>query len=162
MTEQVHLPEVPAIKALIEGLTGADVQLTTLDTKLKADPSDQAAEYVLDNGEVAGVAFISLPLAIAAGAALGLVPQPPEDEVKAMKQIPEHLAPNVYELVNICAQLFNSDSTPHTKLSVLRPVAEVEGEAAAILKAPDRRVDLNVELAERVGTLTFAVKKLTS
>ena len=160
MSAGVPLPEEGAVEAMLAGLTGAQVSVQKADSAPAPDANAPAAEYVLGGGAPAAVAVVSLPLAVAASAALGMVPQPDEAEVKAMQAVPEHLIPNLRELANILAQLLNSDATPHVRFADLKGFGELSGDAGALAAEPHQRVDLAVELAGRSGTLSFLTGKL--
>lgn len=158
MSDSPKIPKAAAIRDLFAGLTGAEVSVADEVSSSEVEGSCPVAVYVLSDGSVAGLATLSLPIAVALSAALGLVPQPSPEEVKAMDAVPENLSANLYELTNVFAQLLNSDTTPHVRLKGVEVVSGLEPGALEVMQGPSRAGTYSVGIADRSGTLDIFVK----
>lgn len=124
----------------------ADGDDEVVDVDDAPDPQTLAI-YVDDDGRPRAVVVVELALGAAAGAALALVPAVMLDEVNRTGKLPENLAENLHEVLNIFVSLLNSSATPHVGLrETVEMPAELPDDVAAILDAPERRRDFVVTI----------------
>jgi hypothetical protein len=100
--------------------------------------------YVDDTAEVRAVAMTDHLLGTVLGAALALVPVPRVEEALASGSVPQDLADNTREVLNVAASLFNTGEA-HLKLAATWVAPEPVGdEAVDFLRVPCQRTDLKV------------------
>jgi hypothetical protein len=106
------------------------------------------AIYNDDRGRLAAVAVAELLLAAGSGAALALVPATVLDDVKRENVLPESLADNFREIVNIFAGVLNGLNSPHLELADLIVLpAELPTPVWEVIRNPtnQRWYDVTVE-----------------
>jgi hypothetical protein len=111
------------------------------------DPGPQTlAVYSTDDGAPVAAAVCDLALGAATGAALAMVPAVMlKEEVARSGEMPENLAENLHEVLNIFSSLLNSPSTPHLVLAeTLTLPTELAPDVAELLTDPERRRDFVV------------------
>ena len=102
------------------------------------------ALYVDDSLVVRSMAVCDLPFSAYAGAAIGLIPIGGAEQAIEDKQVPESIAENLYEVLNICAALQNVDGAPHMRLySVTHIGSPVAPEVQALAGVLGQRLDLD-------------------
>jgi hypothetical protein len=104
------------------------------------------ASYLDDQGALRAVVFCDLVAGCVLGAALALVPMPRVQEALDSGDVPEDLADNTQEVLNVAASLFNS-SAAHLKLRAVQVAPEpVSSDVVDFLRGAPHRVDLRVEV----------------
>lgn len=136
----------------------ADVHPDAEVVDVDDDPEAQTlAVYVDDDGTPRAVVVVDLALGAAAGAALALVPAVMLEEVARTGKLPENLAENLHEVLNIFVSLLNSSATPHVGLrQTIELPSELDADVRAIVDAPARRRDFVVAI-EGYGEGNMAV-----
>lgn len=144
----VPVPHAKQIRDLFLGVTGKDVEVGPVNPVIPGRDPATVAVYVTDKLATGAAVACDLPLAAYAGAALGLVPLPQAEEAIALGVLPEDLAANFYEVVNIMASVFNENpAAPHLKLYKVHAVGEkLPSDVASSLGYVVRRLDLKVEV----------------
>ena len=141
------LPAGPDVRALVDGLLdrGVAVAEESRPVLLGRDVA-VVATYVDDAGDVRAVVLLDLALGAVLGAALALVPPPRVAEATASGRVPEDLADNTREVLNVAASLFNCDDV-HLKLRDVAVAPEpVHGPTVDFLRRPGRRADVKVDV----------------
>ena len=139
------LPGAAQVTELLDGLL--DRGVTAVEEARPVLPGRDVrvvASYVDDAQQVRAVVLLDLSLGTGLGAALALVPPPRVEDAVAAGEVPDDLAENTREVLNIAASLFNCGDV-HLKLADVAvaptPVAEP---TVDFLRVPRRRADLRV------------------
>ncbi len=148
-TATTHLPVPYQVRTLLEELFGRSVEV-------KPGPpwaplggeKGTFALYVDDRLAVRAVGVCDLRFSAYAGAAIGLVPPAAAEAALAEGAVDENTQENLYEVLNICAALYNVEGAPHMKLhDVLHIGADVSPQVQALSAVLGRRLDLSVDIA---------------
>jgi hypothetical protein len=153
-------PSSAEVRTLLNGLFDRAVTVgQELQPVLPGRDVQVVAAYADDTGEVRAVAFCDLVLGNVLGAALALVPAPRVAEALEAGVVPQELADNTREVLNVAASMFNH-GTAHLKLTDTWVVPEPVGEqAVAFLRLPAQRSDLRVEVpGYGAGVLALIVR----
>lgn len=146
----VPVPAPKAIRDLFAELLDREVEVAP-GQPVVPQPRQPAAlaVYVDDHLHTEAVAVASLSLAAHAGAALGLVPPGTSSEAVEAGDLPDLLAENFAEVLNIMASLFNADGRPHLKLwSWYRPGELAPADVTVLTRSVGRRLDLALRIAD--------------
>lgn len=141
-----QIPPAKAVKDLLEGLLGRDVDVSPADPLRVGDlPRTAVAVYVDDTMRLTAVAGLDLPLAANVGAAIGLVPPGGAKACVEDNELSPMIAENFTEVCNVLTTLLNKEGGPHLRLhQVFLPGQEAPGDAASRLLALGSRLDLDV------------------
>ncbi len=123
------LPSNLAIRNLLSDLLNRDVELKDGPAVgVGGAPGSLVGLYVDDHLKSKAVVVFDFALAAHAGAAIGLLPPGASEAAIEDRDLPENLAVNAREVLNIMASLFNVEGAAHLKLyasyvpgEVLRP-----------------------------------------
>ena len=142
----VPVPHPKQIRDVFLGVTGKDVDVGPVHPVVPGRDAAVVAVYVTDKLQTGALVACDLPLAAYAGAALGLVPLPQAEEAIASGLLPEDLAENFHEVVNILASAFNENpAAPHLKLYAVHAAGDkLPTDVASCLGYVVRRLDLKV------------------
>jgi hypothetical protein len=140
------IPPSKAIKDLLEGLLGRDVEVAPADPVLAGDLAGSAvAVYVDDSMTLSAVAGLDLSLAANVAAAIGLVPPGGAQACIEDRELSPMLAENVTEVCNVLTTLLSRDGGPHLRLhQMYLPGQAAPTDVAARLLAVGSRLDLAV------------------
>lgn len=145
--DQSPLPTRHAVRSLIEGLIGRDVELKDSDPVSKAT-TNLVAAYVTNQMTVSAVAVLDLAGAARLGGALGLLPKGGVDDAIAEKSLPGLMRDNAYEVLNVLSAVFNLEGAPHVRLYELYgPDGSVPGDVLALSQVTGSRLDVVLSLA---------------
>ncbi|MBO3086660.1 hypothetical protein [Cellulomonas fengjieae] len=150
MSPQTPLPSAKAVRELVEGLVGRDVQVTTGGAMLDPAEGDGTlvGAYVDDRLALTAIVLLDLPLAAYVGAALGLVPARTAESAVAEGVLPSGLQENAGEVLNVLASLFNAEGAPHVRLDTIYPPGgPLPADVATWVPAFVRRTDLDMEVS---------------
>lgn len=141
------LPSAMAVRELLEGLIGRDIEVRTGGDHV--DPSGPGgavvALYVTARQQIAALAVVDLPLAAHLGASIALVPAGGAEAAIEDGVLPPALVDNVGEVLNVMASLFNLDGGAHLRLDATYPPGtELPVDVAAWVMAFVARLDLDV------------------
>jgi hypothetical protein len=143
-----QLPVPKDVRDLFEDLLGRPVTVGPGDPFLADDLKKMLVSlYTDDKMKLAAVAGMDLPLAVYAGAAIGLLPPGGAQDCVADGVVTPAQAENVREVCNIMAALLNREGGGHLKLyQVFLPGEAPPSDASGILLALGRRLDLAVDV----------------
>lgn len=141
------LPTAADVRGLLNGLFDRPVTVhQEREPVLPGRGVHVVGSYVEDTGRTRALVFCDLTLGCVLGAALALVPMPRVEEALASGRVPEDLADNTQEVLNVAASLFNS-ADAHLKLKTVHVVPEPVGEdVVELLREHPHRADLTVEV----------------
>jgi hypothetical protein len=141
------LPGAGDVRDLVNGLLDRGVTVTCeAKPALPGRAVHVVGSYVDDTGSVRAVALVDHLLGTVLGAALALVPPPRVEQAVNEGLVPEDLADNTREVLNVAASLFNTGEE-HLKLKATWVVPEaVADDVVDFLRIPAQRTDLRVEV----------------
>jgi hypothetical protein len=148
MIRTIALPTPEYLGRLIGDLLDKEVAVE----RASGDPFDpqapgQVGVYTRDEGQIAALCCWDLHMAAYAGAALTLVPRGTAADAIRSRELPEFLADNAYEVLNVCARLFNSPRTPHVALHAVHKLpGMLPTDAALLLRNAAGRLDATAEI----------------
>jgi hypothetical protein len=101
-------------------MVGADVKVAIeKQPEIDHDAPSILAEFVSDEETVGALCLVDHRAAISLGSALvGVAPEAAQQAIEGYK-LDDEAIENVREVVNVLAQLFNSDFTPHVRFKEL-------------------------------------------
>ena|SRR5450755_3223898 len=141
------LPNRHAIRTLIEGLVGRDVDLKDCDP-LPVKTTNVIAVYVTDKLTVAALVAVDLEGAARLGGALGMLPRGGVDDLIAERDLTGMVRDNVYEVLNVLAAVFNVENAPHVRLyEVYGPNGSVPADVMSLSQAIGSRMDIKATIA---------------
>lgn len=132
----IPLPIQEAVRDFLSDLLGRGVACDKASPDSWPDAAPVGA-YRSDDGVLLAGCVATVPLAAACGAALAMLPATALDEVVEDGPLPEHLAENWFEVVNVLSGLLNSNSSPHLVLGTVTPLAS-GGEVAELVASSGR------------------------
>lgn len=145
--EQSPLPSRHAIRTLVEGLVGRDVELKDTEP-IPSSSTNLVAAYVTDKLTVSAVAVLDLAGAARLGGALGMLPRGGVDDAIAEKDLSGLLRDNAYEVLNVLSAVFNVENAPHVRLYALYgPDGDVPGDVLALSQVLGSRMDILLTVA---------------
>jgi len=141
------LPSRHAVRSVIEGLVGRDVQLNDCDL-IPGKPSNLVAAYVTDNMQVTVAIVVDIECAARLGGALGMLPKAGVEEAILELDMSGLLRDNCYEVLNVLAAVFNVENAPHVRLyGLYGPLGGVPGDVLALTQVIGSRMDLRLDIA---------------
>jgi hypothetical protein len=141
------LPNRHALRTLIEGLVGRDVDLKDCDP-LTAKTTNVIAVYVTDKLTVSALAVIDLEGAARLGGALAMLPRGGVDDAIAERDLTGMIRDNAYEVLNVLAAVFNVENAPHVRLyEMYGPNGSVPADVLALSQALGSRLDIELTVA---------------
>lgn len=150
MTAVTAIPALKEIKDTLAGLLGRDVEVApeAAPPPVGGDSGSLVALYVDDNLRSVAVIVTDLALSARIGAAIGLVPAGGADAAIEDGVLSHTLRDNAAEVLNVLANMFNKDGSPHLRLYAVAGTAQelrTDVKAAAVKAAP--REDITVDIA---------------
>jgi len=147
ITEQTPLPSRHAVRTLIEGLVGRDVEVRDGDV-IASKPSNVVAAYVTDKLQVAVVIVADIECAARLGGALGMLPRGGVDDAIKELDLSGLLRDNAYEVLNVLSAVFNVGEAPHVRLyEMYGPMGGVPSDVLALSQLFGSRMDLELSIA---------------
>jgi len=147
ITEQTPLPSRHAVRTLIEGLVGRDVEVRDGDV-IASKPSNVVAAYVTDKLQVAVVIVADIECAARLGGALGMLPRGGVDDAIKELDLSGLLRDNAYEVLNVLSAVFNVGEAPHVRLyEMYGPMGGVPSDVLALSQLFGSRMDLELTIA---------------
>jgi hypothetical protein len=145
--DQPVLPRLDDIERLLATLLGREVRVDRLRQGTTIAAPDRVACYRDRQGALRAVVAVDRLLGAGLGGALALIPRAAvEEDLESEPELPEHLADNLYEVLNICAGLFNEarERALHVRLVDVTAAADLDDEVRALLHGGRGRVDCSV------------------
>lgn len=153
---QSPLPTRHAIRSLVEGLVGRNVDLKDADP-VPAATTNLVAAYVTDAQAVSAVAVLDLAGAARLGGALGMLPRGGIDDAIETKTLSGVLRDNAFEVMNVLAAVFNVEEAPHVRLYELYgPGGGVPGDVLALSQVMGSRLDVLLTISG-YGAVKFSI-----
>lgn len=149
-TAVTPLPSAYAVKEMLEGLLGRDLEavLGTGAVNPAAEPGALVGVYTDDRMALRALLILDLPLAAHCGASIALIPVGQAHAAAEDGVLPEALYENVAEVLNVAAGLFNADGAAHVKLyQTYRPGEPLPGDVQRWVLAFVRRLDMELGVA---------------
>jgi len=141
------LPSRHALRTLIEGLVGRDVELKDCDP-VSAKTTNVIAVYVNDKLAVSALVVVDLEGAARLGGALAMLPRGGVDDAIAERDLPSMIRDNTYEVLNVLAAVFNVENAPHVRLyEMYGPSGSVPSDVLALSQALGSRLDIQLSVA---------------
>lgn len=141
------LPSRHALRTLIEGLVGRDVELKDCDP-VSAKTTNVIAVYVNDKLAVSALVVVDLEAAARLGGALAMLPRGGVDDAIAERDLPSMIRDNTYEVLNVLAAVFNVENAPHVRLyEMYGPNGSVPSDVLALSQALGSRLDIQLTVA---------------
>ncbi len=157
-TAATHLPVPFEVRTLLDELFGRPVEVKPSPpwAPLNGEPGTFAL-YVDDSLVVRALGVCDLRFSAYAGAAIGLTPPAIAEAAVKARAVDEALQENLYEVLNICAALYNVEGAAHMKLHQVHHVGTtVAPQVQALSAVLGRRLDLSVEISGYgTGRLSF-------
>ena len=140
------LPPRQAVRNVVEGLVGRDVELGDGDP-VPASGTAVTAVYVTDRLAVSALVVIDLAGAARLGGALGMVPKGGVDDAIDGRSLPDTLKDNLHEVLNVLASVFNVPDAPHVRLYQMfgpgeTPPSDVQALGAVLGTREDVTMDI--------------------
>ncbi len=150
MSDTSPLPSAKAVRDLLEGLLGREVEVRTGGDQV--DPSTDAGAlvgvYVDRLLKLRALCLLDVPAAARIGAAIGLVPARVADESALGDFLDPGLEENAREVLNVFASLFNAPDAPHVRLDTVIAAREpLPRDVAPWVRAYVPRNDLVIDVA---------------
>ena len=145
-TAATHLPVAYDVRTLLEELFGRPVEVRPSApwAPLNGEPGSFAL-FVDDRLVVRAIGVCDVRFSAYAGAAIGLMPPATAQEAAKERKLDATTKENLYEVLNICAALYNVDGAAHMKLHQVHHVGdEVSPQVQALSAVLGRRLDLTV------------------
>lgn len=150
MTAETTLPTRQAVRETFEMLMGRGVKSgdgTRVTLDLTTGPIS-VGTIIDDHGFLSAVFAADLPLAVFAGACLGLLPAGGAEDTVAEKELTETINENFYEVLNILSGVFNIEGAPHVRLGeVYTDPAAMPPAVLLTVKSLTHREDVFIDIA---------------
>ncbi len=142
------LPSRHAVRSLLEGLVGRDVDIKDAPGPVPPKDTNLVAIYVNDHLATMAVIVVNLEAAARLGGALAMLPKGGVDDAIAERDLYPALRDNAYEVLNVLAAVFNVPEAPHVRLfEMLGPNVAVPGDIAQISAMIGSRMDVQLNIA---------------
>jgi hypothetical protein len=151
MPAVVTMPAVQAIQELVSGLLGKRVGVKEGQAFAPGGMNPAVVGvFKRDDGVVAALVVLDVPLAANAAAALVLIPPGVAGESARSGKLSENLLENVKELLNVCSRLFVGAAHIRMKATHTIPPA-APAEIAGLLSKPNNRLDIEMSIPGYAG-----------
>ncbi len=114
------LPSLDNVLKLMQCLLGEGVQAKTAVSGPDLSKPFVLASYVNDSNDVRRVLACDLGLANSLGAAFSMIPAGVANESTKTGNVPDNIRVNLYEVLNVCVNLFSEQSKERLSLSDLK------------------------------------------
>jgi hypothetical protein len=147
VVQQSPLPSRHAVRSVIEGLVGRDVDIAD-GVPVPSKTTNVVAAYVGDKLALQAVCIVDIEAAARLGGALAMVPKGGVDDAISERDLPPTLRDNCYEVLNVLASVFNVPNAPHVRLyEMYGPNQGVPGDVAAVAGLAGSRMDIALKIA---------------
>jgi hypothetical protein len=150
------IPPPKAVRDLLEGLLGRDVEVAPADP-LAVGFYAALAVYQTDAGRMSAVVGTDLALAAYLGTSVALIPPGGAEAILEDKALSATALENVGEVLNVFASVLNEYSDEHTRLiGTYRGQLDAPSDALTLVGTLGNRLDLKVTVS-KYGTGTLSV-----
>jgi hypothetical protein len=147
VVQQSPLPSRHAVRSVVEGLVGRDVDISD-GVPVSPKTTNVVAAYVGDRLALQAVCVVDIEAAARLGGALAMVPRGGVDDAIGERDLSQTLRDNCYEVLNVLASVFNVPGAPHVRLyEMYGPNQGVPGDVAAIAGLAGNRMDISLKIA---------------
>jgi hypothetical protein len=147
LTQSSPLPSRHALRSLLEGLTGRDIEVSD-GSPVPPKPTNVVAVYVTDKIATSAVCVVNLEGAARLGGALGMLPKGGVDDAIDTRDLYSPIRENCYEVLNVLSAVFNVPEAPHVKLyQMYGPDEQLPADVAAFAATIGSRMDLAFTVA---------------
>src|SRR5690349_20281592 len=147
VVQQSPLPSRHAVRSVIEGLVGRDVDIAD-GVPVPSKTTNVVAAYVGDKLALQAVCIVDIEAAARLGGALAMVPRGGVDDAIQERDLSPNLRDNCYEVLNVLASVFNVPNAPHVRLyEMYGPNQGVPGDVAAVAGIAGSRMDISLKIA---------------
>jgi len=147
LVESSPLPSRHAVRTLIEGLVGRDVEIKDAEP-VPPKATNVVAVYVTDKLAVSALAVVNLECAARLGGALAMLPKPGVDDAITERDLFPTLKDNCYEVLNVLSAVFNVGDAPHVRLyEMYGPSGVIPADISALSAAVGNRMDVQLKIA---------------
>jgi hypothetical protein len=147
VVQQSPLPSRHAVRSVIEGLVGRDVDIAD-GVPVPSKTTNVVAAYVNDKLALQAVCIVDIEGGARLGGALAMVPKGGVDDAISERDMPATLRDNCYEVLNVLASVFNVPNAPHVRLyEMYGPNQGVPGDVAAVAGLAGSRMDIALKIA---------------
>jgi hypothetical protein len=159
VVQQSPLPSRHAVRNVIEGLVGRDVDISD-GVPVPPKTTNVVAAYVGDKLALQAVCVVDIEAAARLGGALAMVPKGGVEDAIGERDLPHTLRDNCYEVLNVLASVFNVPGAPHVRLyEMYGPNQGVPGDVAAIAGLAGSRMDIGLTVSGYgTGLMSIVVK----
>ncbi len=159
MTESSPLPSRHAVRSLLEGLTGRDIDIKD-GQPIPQKPTNVYAVFVTDKLATSAVAVVDIEGAARLGGALGMLPKGGVDDAIDTKDLYSPINENCYEVLNVLSAVFNVPDAPHVKLyHMYGPGESVPSDILALGSMLGSRMDIAFTIAGYgAGNISLVVR----
>jgi hypothetical protein len=147
LTQSSPLPSRHALRSLLEGLTGRDIEIRDGDP-VPPKPTNVVAVFVTDKIATSAVCVVNLEGAARLGGALGMLPKGGVDDAIETRDLYSPIRENCYEVLNVLSAVFNVPDAPHVKLyQMYGPEEHLPSDVASFAATVGSRMDLAFTVA---------------
>ena len=141
------LPSRHAVRSLLEGLIGRDVEIRD-GSPVPPKTTNIVAVFVTDKLGVSAIAVANIEPGARLGGALAMLPKGGVDDAIDSKELFPSLRDNCYEVLNVLSAVFNVPNAPHVRLyEMLGPNGSVPGDIATLSASAGNRMDVEIDVA---------------
>ena len=115
------VPDEAKLLSVVTMLFGEDAKVKA--TEINPDDEALCAVYVSDDESPVAAVLCDPAFGAFAGSALSMIPAGGAADAAARGELSDAMVDNLYEVMNICSNLFMDDSTPHLRLGLLHKKA---------------------------------------
>jgi hypothetical protein len=147
LTQSSSLPSRHAVRIVLEGLTGRDIDLKD-GRPVEPRTTNVVAVYVTDKLATSALCVVTIEGAARLGGALGLLPRGGVEDCIAGRDLDGPVRENCYEVLNVLSAVFNTPNAPHVRLyTMYGPNETVPTDVAALSAAVGNRMDVAFTVA---------------
>jgi hypothetical protein len=147
LTESSPLPSRHAVRGLLEGLTGRDVDIAD-GQPVPTTSTNVVAVYATDRLALSALCVVNIEGAARLGGSLGMLPRGGVDDAIESRDLYSPIRENCYEVLNVLSAVFNVPDAPHVRLhEMYGPEQPVPADVTALAATMAQRMDVAFTVA---------------